>query len=199
MEFSMGASNSASESISLTASPESTVSSSTQLGAGVAATSMSVSGSGAYNFDQNFSSISGDENVRLVAKMSDSAAYRHSYLIEARETDRIRVSQSLGVTGGQRVEAWNEASSGALVARAGVKVLSGSLNYTGYGDASAAKVVAGQAASIPANTPTSVFAEARNVIGSRISTMTIKSSTPKTATTTATATPTSRSILNSVR
>lgn len=172
LDFSMGTSNGingASESIKLNAPLDSSLVSSTEASPESHATSMIFKGSGSYDFEETFDSLDDGEHVRLTAKMADSKRFVHSYDIEKREMDRIRVSQSLDVKQGQFIECSTEAwNSRGQAARVGLKVSSGTLNnYKSYGDATDNEVVADQKATIPGNTRFSVFAEAERDISNQ--------------------------------
>jgi len=203
LDFSMGTSNGingASESIKLDAPLESSLVSSTEASPMSHASSMTFKGSGDYNFTETFSSLDEGEHVRLIAKMEDSKKFVHSYRIEKREMDRIRVSQSLDVDQGKMIECSTEAwNSLGQAARVGLKISSGSLNgYKSYGDATDDKVVADQEATIPANTRFSVFAEAERDISTQRSMGLMRSSMALDVKTTATVMEKKSKILNGV-
>lgn len=172
LDFSMGTSNGikgASESIKLNAPLDSSLVSSTEASPESHATSMTFKGTGDYNFTETFDSLDKGEHVRLIAKMADSKRFVHSYDIEKQHKDLIRVSQSLDVDQGKKIECSTEAwNSLGQAARVGLKISSGSLDhYRSYGDAADDKVVADQKATIPGNTKFSVFAEAERDISTQ--------------------------------
>lgn len=181
LDFSMGTSNGikgASESIKLNAPLESSIISSTEACPNMHVTGIMIKGSGAYEFDQTFDSLNKGEHVRLAVSMEDSKNFIHGYQIEKQKKDSIKVSQSLTVNQGKKIEcsaeAWNSRGQAAMV---GLKISEGSLtDYRSYGDATDDKVVADQKAIIPEKTRFAVFTEAEQKIANQKSMCLVSSS-----------------------
>jgi hypothetical protein len=203
LDFSMGISNGmngASESVKLNTGLESAFASSTVASPGYYSTNSNGVGDGDLDFNQSFESLDGGEQVRLIAKMSDSVYHAHNFVIEKEAYDQIRVSESLVVDQGKDIEcsaqAWNSLRQSAKV---GIKIPVGSLTgYSNYGNATDTSVTAYQTAIIPKRTLFDVFAEAKRGYSTQSTSSTIRYPVALKAETTSTVTTTkssTRSIL----